>query len=310
MVEGDVFWSYGLGASFALAAFRQIREIESGRPDAGGIELSRGQLRGLKRLFKEIESGDSSFTNQYFMKLLLFLSVLFVPSVTNMLWSNPSWETAHVGSYETIPGWLVSGLSVTNVTQAILGYWVTRNLLTRGEYYKAAQQTIYGYLAFWFLMVNGWDKTGYRRFFSKDRDAFENWRPGNAVEWLGSDVVRILLSYGTVFAPLMLFWMTKWLKEGYEEDPLVAWPEDASEQRAEMMKLGARITWMLLGWTPGLAVCSHLLIRKLGWTLGGSLAVGLTWLAGTGRWGVAPRAVKKIMRVDSLVAPPVREVIG
>ena len=310
MVEVDVFWSYGLGASFALAAFRQIREIESGKPDTGRLELGRGQLRRLKRLLKEVESGDPSFTNQYFMKTLLFLSLLFVPSGANLLWSNPSWETMQVGRYDTIPGWLVSGFSITNVTQGILGYWVTRNLIARGEDYKAAQQTIYAYLVFWFILVNGWDKAGYQRFFSKDREAFENWRPGNAVEWLGSDVVRILLSYGAAFIPLMLYWMTKWLKEGYEADPQVLWPEDAPGQRAETIKLGGRIMWMILGWTLGLTVCSHLLIRKLGWAPGGALAAGLTYLAGTSRWGIAPREIKKIMRVESLEAPSVRQSAG
>ena len=28
MVQVDVFWSYGIGASFALAAFRQLRKLK------------------------------------------------------------------------------------------------------------------------------------------------------------------------------------------------------------------------------------------------------------------------------------------
>jgi hypothetical protein len=299
MVEVDVFWSYGLGASFALAAFRQIREIEADKEDVAELKLNRGQLRGLRRLIKEIESGDSGFTNQYFLKTLLFLSLLFVPSGSNLLWSNPSWETMQVGSYESIPGWLVSGFTITNVTQGILGYWVTRNLLLKGEYYKAAQQTIYAYLAFWFILVNGWDKKGYRRFFSKDREAFDNWSPGN--------VVRILLSYGAVFIPLMLYWMTKWLKEGYEADPEAQWPADESEQMMELVKLNGQLLGIVLGWTLGLNVAAHLLIRWFGWTIGGALASGLVYVAGASKWGIAPHVLKKIMRVTDLDAPPVWE---
>jgi len=307
MVEVDVFWSYGLGAGFALAAFRQIRQIEAEKPDVQELKLNRGQLRDLKRLVKEIERGDPSFTNQYFLKTLLFLSLLFVPSGSNLLWSNPNWETMQVGSYETIPGWLVSGFTITNVTQGMLGYWVTRNLLLKGEYEKAAQQTIYAYLAFWFILVNGWDKTGYRRFFSKDREAFENWSPSNLRGWLGSDVVRILLAYGAAFIPLMLYWMTKWLKEGYEMDPEAEWPADSSEQMMELVKLNVRLMSVVLGWTLGLNVCAHLLIKRFGWTVGGALASGLVYLVGVSKWGIAPRMLKKIMRVSDLKAPPVWE---
>ncbi|MHB8895936.1 MAG: hypothetical protein ACYC99_12290 [Candidatus Geothermincolia bacterium] len=305
MVEVDVFWSYGLGASFALAAFRQIREIEADKEDVQELKLNRGQLRDFKRLIKEIERGDSAFTNQYFLKTLLFLSLLFVPSGSNLLWSNPSWETMQVGSYEKIPGWLVSGFTITNVTQGILGYWVTRNLLLKGEYYKAAQQTIYAYLAFWFILVNGWDKTGYKRFFSKDREAFDNWKPGNVFGFLGSDVMRILLAYGAVFIPLMLYWMTRWLKEGYKGDPEAEWPEDEAEQMKELIKLNVHLLGIVLGWTLGLNIAAHLLIRWLGWTIGGTLATGLIYLAGTSKWGIAPAVLKKIMRVKELEAPAV-----
>lgn len=307
MVEVDVFWSYGLGASFALAAFRQIRQIESEKEDVQELKLNRGQLRDLKRMVRDIEKGDSSFTNQYFLKTLLFLSLLFVPSGSNLLWSNPSWETMQVGRYDTIPGWLVSGFTITNITQGILGYRVTRNLLLKGEYYKAAQQTIYAYLAFWFILVNGWDKTGYQRFFSKDREAFESWKWSNVFGWMGSDVMRILLSYGAVFIPLMLYWMTRWLKEGYEADPAVEWPADQSEQIMEMVKLNGQLLGIVLGWTLGLNVCAHLLIRWFGWTIGGSLATGLMYVAGTSKWGIAPRVMKSIMRVGELKAPPVWE---
>ncbi|MFH1149537.1 MAG: hypothetical protein V1748_03590 [Actinomycetota bacterium] len=307
MVEVDVFWSYGLGASFALAAFRQIRRIEAEKEDVQELKLNRRQLRDIGRLVKEIEKGDPAFTNQYFLKTLLFLSLLFVPSGSNLLWSNPNWETMQVGSYETIPGWLVSGFTITNVTQGILGYWVTRNLLLKGEYYKAAQQTIYAYLGFWFILVNGWDKTGYKRFFSRNREAFDSWHWTNVFGWLTSDVVRILLAYGLFFIPLMLHWMTAWLKEGYEADPEAGWPADEQEQMMEFLKLNGYLLFTVLGWTLGSAVLAHLLIRWFGWTIGGALASAIVYLGGLSKWGLAPRLLKKIMRVADLEAPPVWE---
>jgi hypothetical protein len=75
----------------------------------------------------------------------------------------------------------VSGFTITNVTQGILGYWVTYNLLSRGKCYKAALQTVMAYTGFWFILVNGWDKSGYKRFFSRNREAFENW---NWKQWI------------------------------------------------------------------------------------------------------------------------------
>src|SRR5659263_783927 len=135
MVEVDVFWSYSIGASFALASFRQLRKMRKESGADGTYDLK--DMLDVKKIAREIEKGDSAFNNEYFVKTLLFLSLLFVPSGSNLLWSNPNWETMQVGSYETIPGWLVSGFTITNVTQGILGYWVTYNLLMKGKYEKA-----------------------------------------------------------------------------------------------------------------------------------------------------------------------------
>ena len=106
------------------------------------------------------------------MKNLLFLSLLFVPSGSVLLWSNPSWETMQVGKYETIPQWLVGLFTTTNVTQGVLGFLVTYHYLIQGKYFRAAMQTVYAYLGFFFILANGWDNKGYQRFFSRNREAF------------------------------------------------------------------------------------------------------------------------------------------
>ena len=54
MVQVDVFWSYGLGSSFALAASKQLA-------------AERAAKKGL-------------LDSPYFSKTLLFLSIVFAPS--------------------------------------------------------------------------------------------------------------------------------------------------------------------------------------------------------------------------------------
>ena len=51
MVQVDVFWTYGLGASFGVAAHRQIHEVMS-------------------------KPTSSPFLTPYYIRLLLFLSLL------------------------------------------------------------------------------------------------------------------------------------------------------------------------------------------------------------------------------------------
>lgn len=308
MVQVDVFWSYGIGSSFALGAFRQLRKLQAGR-DPDEKRFGAKEALSLKRVIQEIEKGDSpAFDNQYFLKTVLFLALLFVPSGANLLWSNPNWETMQVGSYETIPGWLVSAFSITNVTQGILGYWATYNCLMKGKYYSAAMQTVGSYLCFWFILVNGWDKTGYRRFFSRDREAFDDWKPTNVFGWLTSDVVRILLAYGAFFIPLMLYWISRWLVEGYEMDEELDF--EAAEDSAERMMQYAGVSSYLLGTVFGVglggAVAAHLLIRWFGWVKG-LAAFAALFGAGASRKGIGPWLLKKVLKVESMEAPPVWE---
>lgn len=307
MVQVDVFWSYGIGASFALGAFRQLRRLQA---EKGAAEEDFGfrEMVDVRRMAAQIENGHSpAFSNQYFMKTLLFLSLLFVPSGANLLWSNPNWETMQVGRYETIPAWLVGAFSITNVTQGIIGYWVTWNYLMRGKYLKAAMQTIGAYLGFWFILVNGWDKAGYRRFFSRDREAFENWRWTNFFGWLRSDVVRILLAYGVFFIPLMLFWVSKWLMEGFEMDPQVEVPDDPAARTAEMLKTDGYLLGAVFGVGLGGAVAAHLLVRRFGWTKGLAVFSALAYGIGLREKGLGAWLLKKIIRVDSLEGAPVWE---
>lgn len=357
MVQVDVFWSYGIGSSFALAAFRQLRKLKvendvrkwklgwkkqpeaveaEGAPGAEVIsaglseenhlafrelvkELKANGLRPGKVTFRDLgkvvkvvkawaEKYSDAFHNEYFLKNLLFLSLLFVPSGAVLLWSNPNWETMQVGSYETIPQWLVGIFTTTNVTQGILGFLVTYNLLMKGKYYQAALQTVLAYLGFFFILANGWDNRGYQRFFSRNREAFENWKWSNVVGWLGSDVVAILLVYGAAFLPLMYYWITKWLMEGQDLEKGIQGEADIFERLPEAARLFAYENLSILGATLGPAVLATVLIRRLGWARGLSAAAAVTGLM-LSPWGIGPILCRKLLGVESLRDVPVEELV-
>lgn len=355
MVQVDVFWSYAIGSSFALAAFRQLRNLklenelkrwELGwkespelEPPAGEAEvlapklsvrermqfrqlmkelrnngikpgrLSLKDMKEVRRITREwMEEHNVAFNNPYFLRTLLFLSLLFVPSGAVLLWSNPNWETMQVGSYETIPAWLVGGFSTTNITQGILGFWVTYDLLIKGKYYQAALQPVWSYLAFFFILVNGWDNQGYRRFFSRNREYFDNWKWTNVFSWATSDVVRILLAYGGAFLPLMYYWIVDWLIEGYDMEARAEDAPDLFERIPEVSSLMVNLNGAILGGTLGTAVMSTVLIRNLGWIKGLAATAAVSYPLLSKR-GLGGYLCKKIMRVDELEGTPVEEMV-
>ena len=67
---------------------------------------------------------------------VLFLGCVFVPSGVWLLWRFTSWETMHAAAGPAdLPAWLVAAFALTNVTQGVLGYMVTRALWRRGHRY-------------------------------------------------------------------------------------------------------------------------------------------------------------------------------
>jgi hypothetical protein len=355
MVQVDVFWSYAIGSSFALAAFRQLRKLRVENdlkrwelgwkkgpgvepPVAGDVEVQPPELTTKERmqfdqLVKELQDNgikpgrlslkdikefrritkawmeeySVAFNNPYFLKTLLFLSLLFVPSGSVLLWSNANWETMQVGSYETIPAWLVGGFTTTNVTQGILGFWVTYDLLMKGKYYQAALQPVWSYMAFFFILVNGWDNQGYRRFFSRNREYYDNWKWTNIFSWATSDVVRILLAYGGAFLPLMYYWIIDWLIEGYDMEAGVEDAPDLMDRVPEVSKLMAQLNTVIFGGTLGTAIASTVLIRNLGWIKGLAATAAISYPMISKR-GLGTYFCKKIMKVDDLEGIPIEEI--
>jgi hypothetical protein len=238
MVQVDVFWSYAIGAGFATAAGRQLKE------------------RAKKR--------KPRLEDPYLLANVLFLALIFAPSGLYLVWEFPSWETMHVGD-RSMPAWLVTLFAVTNVSQGILGYFVVEWLIARGRGYLAYLQVMAGYFAMFFILVHGWDGEGYQRFFSESRADYESWS-GDWTAWLTSDVALSLLGMGVVLVPVMLGLIASWMTRGAR----LADPDSGARALSPAGAVAAALA-TVFGGGLGLAVASSLLLHALG-TIPGALA--------------------------------------
>ena len=242
MVQVDVFWSYGIGAGFAYAAQKQLRD----KPPT--------------------EENGGWFANEYFSMNLLYLATLFAPSGLYLLWQFTSWETMQALDKD-MPAWLVTLFAITNVTQGMLGFWVTYKLLAAGKRYGAFLQIFLGYFGMFFILVHGWDGKGYQRFFSQDRAEFLRWTPDNVVPWLTSPVAMTLGAMGMILIPVMISWMVRWIGEAQRSQVhqhgggQVTW-------RQSPIALAAFMLTLIFGVVLGTAIMASLLIHVLGWSLG------------------------------------------
>lgn len=196
MVEVDVFWAYGWGASLAGAAGRQ-----------------------LKREPRPLES-------KYFVATVLFLALVWAPTGMLLLLRHPSWETMQVApSMDAISEWLVLGFGITNITQGILGFWVSAWLLRKGNWHAAQLNWIAGYFGMFFILLYGWDGLGYDRFLY-DRDMISGspaWVPGAGIAngalpsllaFLKSSVAKTLYLDGVYLLPPFFFLTRRWARDG------------------------------------------------------------------------------------------------
>jgi hypothetical protein len=231
VVQVDAFWSYAIGAGCGAAAARE---------QAGAL-----------------------LADRRFAATVLYLSCLFAPSGVWLLWQFTSWETMHTAQTpDDLPGWLVAGFALTNVTQGVLGYAAARALWRRGHRYLAWLQMPLGYLAMFFVLAYGWDGTGYRRFFA----ATPAWRdaPLDVAGFLSSDVALTLYGMGGILVPLLVVMQASWWRGGHPGD----------SRRPGLARMAALVLVAVFGLGLGLAAAAAALLTLLGPILG-SAAVAL-----------------------------------
>ncbi|GDY33877.1 hypothetical protein [Gandjariella thermophila] len=260
MVQVDVFWSYGIGSGFALAAARQLQARRpAGTPAARGLDAS------------------AFWTNPYLLAGTLYLALLFAPSGIWLLWGFPDWETMQVArDHSALPAWLVAGFAVTNISQGVLGFWVTERLVLRGRRYTAFLNMVLGYFGMFFILVHGWDGRGYQRFFSASRAVFGAWpatpTAGDALTragtWLTSPVALTLAGMAVVIVPALLVPMVSWLRSGRPAGDRVPGP----------VALTGGILAAIFGLGLGGAIVASILVHVLGWWLGAVAAVVAAWI--------------------------------
>ena len=233
MVQVDVFWSYALGASFASAASRQLK------------------------------NEDNPFQNDYFTYTILYLSCIFAPSGIYLLWQFPHWETMQVAScHGDLPAWLVTVFSITNITQGILGFWVSYQFIKSGRYYLAHLQWFLGYFCMFFVLVHGWDGLGWQRFLY-DPTVLNNqlWEPGKhmGLTFLWSNVAFTLYGMGIFVIPFMIIPMSKWIIEGSKNSPEV----NSSDIPKSIQEICIPFFILVIGCSLGGAIVTSILIFVL-----------------------------------------------
>jgi hypothetical protein len=271
MVQVDVFWAYGIGASFATAATYQLQRCPkpaAARAEGGGGFAPEPQSLG---------------SNPYLLATVLFCALLFAPSGAWLLHGFPDWETMQVArDHWSLPAWLVALFAGTNVSQGVLGFWVARRLIEAGRTYLAFLQAGIGYFGMFFILVHGWDGRGYQRFFSADREVFASWpvSPGfgdavsRAVEWLTAPVALTLYGMGAVMIPVMFTLMGAWLNSGYR----IGVAEGRIDRGTNLAVAGAVTLVGIFGVALGAAIAGSVIVHLLGWWLGVPVALALGWV--------------------------------
>ncbi len=249
MVQVDIFWSFAVGAGFAVCAANQLAQEEK------------------------------PFASPAFIKNLLWLAIFFVPSGAALLWGFPAWETMQVGTYGSIPAWLVALFSGTNITQGILGFWITYKLIRSDKLYTAHLMWVLGYFLMFFILVHGWDGTGYQRFFYCAKDWSGNvtpWVMGdfklyNPIVWLFSPVAVTLYIMAVILMPFLYLWMSQLI----DEDRVIASKQEASSSLLVFpFMVFLRI---ILVEVIGSVIVASILIHLLGWFFGTLIFAGIAY---------------------------------
>ncbi len=259
MVQIDVFWSYGFGATYALIAGRMLKKEHEEDP---------------------AKAKANQFYSKPFVLNLLFLSILFVPSGVFLLWGSPDWETMMVATTHTsISRWLAAGFAMTNITQGILGYWITRKFIVKGEFYKAYLNFAISTILFWFVLVHGWDGTGYQRFFSENQHAFLNPETHSFWQWQIGPAFSLFILGLFVLPGLIITWYPLWKESIQIERDALEGTDAASkplsrakDRRLKLNGFNGYMGMTLIGGVAAAAVVT-IILHYSGWLIGTPLVL-------------------------------------
>jgi hypothetical protein len=176
-----------------------------------------------------------------------------------------------------MPAWLIATFAITNVTQAILAFWVTERLIVGGRQYLGLLQAWAGYFGMFFILINGWDKTGWHRFFSENRADFLAWHSQPALDqvksWVTSDVALTLYAMGLVLIPVMAVIMVRSVRSGYR----IGGDYRPNRKPAAPTMLVAATAAVLLSGVPA-AIVAHQLILWFGWLIGAAASAAVIYV--------------------------------
>lgn len=203
MVQVDVFWAYGFGASLAMAAGHKLN------------------------------ASKKPYETPHFWQTLVFLAVFWAPTGLLLLLRHPSWETMQAATnFYDISEWTVLLFGITNVTQGMLGFWVGQRLMKSGRLYAAQINWMAGYFGMFFILLYGWDGLGYDRFLFDSGQFYGEqgtlWTPGAATaagiwpaiqNFLTSSVAMTLYTDGVWLVPPFVWLMYRFFKDSVEVHP-------------------------------------------------------------------------------------------
>jgi len=204
MVQADIFWTFAIGSSFAVSASRQLKKEKS------------------------------PFDNRYFVRTLLFLCLLVLPSVIYLMTLYPGWETmyglypymVHVegpapGVIPPTAGLVVALFMIIYVLCTMLGFYLAYRCIQEERMKTAHGLWIVGYFLTFFMMFFGWDGTGWERFiFAGTWEEWHAWKvlggvnPYTWKDFISSPIFYSLLVMGALVLPPMAVVHLKWPREG------------------------------------------------------------------------------------------------
>ncbi|MGW0394464.1 hypothetical protein ACWDYJ_26975 [Streptomyces sp. NPDC003042] len=254
-VQAAPLWAYGIGATFAVAAGRQLQWWERSVRGEGVRTRSRA-------------------AHPYLALTVLYAALLLAPAGMYLLWQNPAWATMQV-AHDHNGVWAGVALFHTGsvVVGALLGFLAARLFVLGGAGYWGYLQAVAGYFLLFFTLIHGWDGTGYRRLLSADPRAYADWSADGAVNavlaFVTSGTFLAVLVLGSAVVGTMLLTGIGWLVEGWRL------PGAAADLRVPRVvavliagagvyalpfagALGASVLVRLLGWWAGLALFAAL----------------------------------------------------